>query len=94
MYNNKRIPGTRSRRSELTGNFSPRLGVLKNAQGTVSTEENDIKGRWKEYTQGLYERDPNATAQFDVVQYEQEPKPLLSEIRKAPKDLTNRKFPR
>ena len=94
MYNNKKKPRNMFQKiRELTGNFSPRLGVLKNAQGTVLTEENDIKGRWKEYTQGLYERDPNATAWFDEVQYEQEPEPLLSEIRKALKDLTNRKSP-
>ena len=36
---------------------------------------------------------PNAEARFDEVQHEQEPEPLLSEIRKALKDLTNRKSP-
>ena len=94
MYNNKKKPRNMFQKiRELTENFSPRLGVLKNAQGTFLTEENDIKGRWKEYTQRLYERDPNATARFDEVQYKQEPESLLSEIRKALKDLTNRKSP-
>ena len=47
-WNNKKKPrNTFQKIREPTGNFSPRLGVLKNAQGTVLTEENDIKGDGK-----------------------------------------------
>ena len=32
---------------EITGHFTPKLGVLKSANGKDLTEENDIKNRWQ-----------------------------------------------
>ena len=43
----KKIRGTK-------GKFHAKMGSIKNRNDTDLTEEEDIKKRWQEYTEGLY----------------------------------------
>ena len=50
-----------------------------------------LKNIWKEYTEGLYQRDGNMTETFNVVEYEDEPTILESEVSWALGQLANGK---
>ena len=78
---------------EVTGKFKPKVGVLKSIDGKDLTKETEIKERWKNYTEGLYQRDVNLTKTFMVTEYEDEPTILESEVRWALNKLANGKAP-
>ena len=52
---------------EVTGKFRSKVGILKSKDGKDLVEEAEIKNRWKEYTEGLYQRDGNMTETFNAV---------------------------
>jgi len=44
---------------EITGNFAPRIGGIKNVKGRDINESPDIRDRWRSYAEELYRRDVN-----------------------------------
>ena len=42
---------------EITGHFTARIGSLKKKERKVLTKEEEMKQRWREYTENLYRRD-------------------------------------
>ena len=57
------------------------------SRGTTLTEEGGVKGRWKEYTEQLYMRDPNITDAFLCDDdYKPEPNFLEVEVEQAVKE--------
>ena len=39
---------------DTKGTFHAKMGLIKDRNGTVQIEAEDIKKRWQEYTEGLY----------------------------------------
>ena len=78
---------------EITAQFTPRLGVLKNEDGNIITEEQEIKLRWQEYTEQLYQKDETITEEFQEVPILLEPEPLEEEVTAALKEIANNKSP-
>ena len=77
----------------ITGQFTPRVGVLKNKEGRDLTEVEEITKRWKNYTEELYQKDPTLLAEPRVVKDDQELEPdiLEAEARQAISQLANNK---
>ena len=46
----------------LTGKTVPKLEVVKDANGQILTESDDIKRRWKEYCEQLFKKDGHVTS--------------------------------
>ena len=42
---------------DTKGTFHAKMGSIKDRNGMDLTEVEDIKKRWKEYTEGLYKKD-------------------------------------
>ena len=42
---------------DTKGTFHAKMGLIKDRNGMDLTEEEDIKKRWQEYTEELYEKD-------------------------------------
>ena len=42
--------------SDTKGTFHAKMGTIKDRNGMALTEVDDIKKRWREYTEGLYTR--------------------------------------
>jgi len=78
---------------KLTGKFIPRKGGLKSKEGKSLTEAADVKTRWREYTEKLYECDNRITETFVQQEYEIEPMILKSEVRKALNEIKYGKAP-
>lgn len=81
---------------DLTRKTTARLAVIKDEDGKILTESEEIKDRWKRYCEGLY-----ASQEEDVVvdnateedPSEEEPDILLSEVTNAIHHLKNNKSP-
>ena len=57
---NNRMRKTRDLFKKIRGNkgtFHAKMGLIKNRNGIDLTEAEDIKKRWKEYTEELYKKD-------------------------------------
>ena len=52
-----RNPFKKSR--DTKGTFHERMGIIKDRNGKVLTEAEDIKKRWQEYTEELYKKGLN-----------------------------------
>ena len=78
---------------EITGDFTPRLGIVKSKGGRTLQEEEKIKARWKTYTKDLYKRDGNITDLFEEKTYEMVLSITHSNIRKALHDIKYNKSP-
>lgn len=39
---------------EIKGKLKPKLRILSNQQGSASSDQEEIKGRWKHCTESLY----------------------------------------
>ena len=77
----------------FTGQFNPRVGVIKDEQGNNLTEERDIKNRWKEYVENLYMRTKQINDNFTKsIPLENEPNILeeKEEFRRRSKGSTKR----
>ncbi|XP_072019722.1 uncharacterized protein [Amphiura filiformis] len=80
----------------LTSKPVPRLNVLKDENGTILTEVEEIKSRWKQYCEKLYASQEDNAEEEDGVESEDtdsEPEILLSEVNQAMKRLKNGKSP-
>ena len=80
----------------LTSKPVPRLNVLKDENGTILTEVEEIKSRWKQYCEKLYASQEDKAEEEDGVESEDtdsEPEILMSEVNQAMKRLKNGKSP-
>eukprot|EP00112_Aurelia_sp_Birch-Aquarium-sp1_P017362 Seg4013.4 transcript_id=Seg4013.4/GoldUCD/mRNA.D3Y31 product="hypothetical protein" protein_id=Seg4013.4/GoldUCD/D3Y31 len=78
---------------EITGMFTPRIGIVKNKQGKDLSEEAEVKTRWKEYTEDSYKRDATISDKFLPKDFLPEPSISESEVERAMKELANGKAP-
>ena len=51
---------------DTKGTFHAKMGTIKNRNGIDLTEAEEIKKRWQEYTEELYEKDLHDTDNHDV----------------------------
>ena len=81
--------------NEMTREFQPSLKVIKDKKGEVLTENNEIINRWREYCSEMYSSAAqNSNASNSQVDYfDEEPEPLLEEIRWALDQISNGKSP-
>ena len=56
-----------SRKLETKGKFHAKMGTIKDRNGMDLTEAEDIKKRWQEYTEELYEKDIHVPDNHDGV---------------------------
>lgn len=73
---------------EVTGKFVPKRSGIKNKDGCLLSETVDVKARWKEYVEDLYEKDEQLQDKYVEVEFEKEPDILPSEVEKAIKDIS------
>ena len=79
---------------QITGKCSANIDGIKDKSGTLLTEDDDIKDRWRQYTEELYERDKEMTEVYVVdEECELEPCIMRDEVRHALKSLANDKAP-
>ena len=79
---------------EMTREFQPSLKVIKNKQGEVLTENEQILGRWREYCSEMYSEPQMSDAPEQEVEVdEKEPEPLIEEVRWALKEISDGKSP-
>ncbi|XP_062859485.1 uncharacterized protein LOC134321608 [Trichomycterus rosablanca] len=72
--------------------FQPRVGMLKDANGNKLTEPEQIKKRWKEYTEHLYKNDSVIWEEMETGN-DREPNILKDEVIAAITLLSNNKAP-
>ena len=63
--------------------FHVKMGTIKNRNGMDLTEAEDIKKRWQEYTEALYEKRPFDPDNHDGVITHLEPDILECEVKQA-----------
>ena len=80
----KKIPDTK-------GTFHAKMGSIKDRNGMVLTEAEDIKKRWQEYTEELYKKDLHDPHNHDTVITHLEPDILECEIKWALESITTNK---
>ncbi|KAG1680289.1 Craniofacial development protein 2 [Nymphon striatum] len=78
---------------EISGTFPARIGSIKNKNGLILTEAEEVQRRWKEYTEELYLKDTTISDEFEQHFFEDEPQILESEVRWAMKAVTDKKSP-
>ncbi|XP_062826487.1 uncharacterized protein LOC134296190 [Anolis carolinensis] len=71
--------------------FQAKMGMIKNKDGKDLTEAEEIKKRWREYTEDLYRKDNNIEDSFDGVVSELEPDILRSEVEWVLRSIANNK---
>ena len=80
----KRIVKTRDlfkKTGNIKGTFHPKMGTIEDKNGKELIEAEEIKKRWKEYTEELYKKDLNDLDNHnDMVTY-QEPDILECEVK-------------
>ena len=83
---NKRMGKTRDlfkKIRDTKGTFHAKMGSIKDRNGMDLTEAEDIKKRWKEYTEELYKKDLNEPDYCDGVVSHPEPDILKCEVKWA-----------
>ena len=80
---------------DLTRKTKAKLATIKDENGKVLTEENEIKDRWKRYCEKLYASQEETSVDQADFSYddEEEPDILLSEVKNAIRKLKNNKAP-
>jgi len=78
---------------EITGNYAPRIGGIKNVEGRDINEAQAIRDRWKSYTEKLYRRDVNITTTFEETDYVIEPPIMEAEVQRALQEIKCNKAP-
>ena len=80
---------------DLTGKSTARLAVIKDEDGKILTESEEIKDRWKRYCEELYasQETDGVPDNTDKDSCEDEPDILLSEVTNAIQHLKNNKSP-
>ena len=68
---------------DIKGTFCPKLGTIKDRNCRDLLDAEEIKKRWKEYTEELYRKDLNEPDYCDCVVSHPEPYILESEVKWA-----------
>ena len=76
---------------DTKGRFHAKLDTIKDRNGMDLTEAEDIKKRWKEYTEELYKKDLNDPDNHDGVITHLEPDILECEVQWALEGITMNK---
>ena len=79
----------------MTSKFKPSIDTVKEDDGTILCESEEVKRRWQEYCTKLCQKncdidEPQLPPSVDP---KEEPPPLYSEVEKAIKELKNGKSP-
>ena len=91
---NNRTGKTRDRFKKIRdtkGTFHTKMGKIKDRNGMDLTEAEDIKKRWQEYTEELYEKDLHDPDNHDGVITHLEPDILECEVKWALGSITTNK---
>ena len=91
---NNRMGKTRDLFKKIRDNketFHAKMGTIKNRNGMVLTEAEDIKKRWQEYTEKLYKKDLQDPENHDSVITHLEPDILECEVKWALGSITTYK---
>ena len=73
---------------EIRGTFHARMGTIKDRNGKNLTKAEDIKKRWREYTEELYKKGLNDLTNHDGVVTHLEPDILECEVKWALGSIT------
>ena len=73
------------------GTLHAKMGSIKDRNGMDLTETEDIKKRWQEYTEELYQKDLHDPDNHDGVITNLEPDILESEVKWALESITTNK---
>jgi len=76
---------------DTKGTFHAKMGTIKDRNGMYLTEAEDIKKRWKEYTEELYTKDLHDPGNHDGVMTHLEPDILEFEVKWALGSITTNK---
>ena len=76
---------------DTKGTFHAKMGSIKDRNGMDLTEAEDIKKRWKEYTEELYKKDLQDQDNHNGVITHLEPDILESEVKWALESITTNK---
>ena len=76
---------------DTKGIFHAKMGPIGDRNGMDLTEAEDIKKRWQEYTEELYEKDPHDPDNHDGVITHLEPDILECEVKWALESMTMNK---
>ena len=76
---------------DTKGPFHAQMGLIKDRNGIVLTEAEDIKKRWQEYTEELYKKDLHDPDNQDGVITDLEPDILECEVKRALESITTNK---
>ena len=68
---------------DTKGTFHAKMGSIKDRNGVDLTEAEDIKKRWQEYTEELYQKDLHDQNNHDGVITHLEPDILECEVKRA-----------
>ena len=68
---------------DAKGTFHAKMGTIKDRNDMDLTEEEEIKKRWQEYTEGLYKKDLNDSDNHDGVITHLEPDILEFEVKRT-----------
>ena len=92
---NKRKEKTRDlfkKISDTKGTFHAKTGTIKDRNGMALTEAEDIKRRWQEYTEELYEKDLHDPDNHDGMITHLEPDNLVCKVKWAFRSITPTKL--
>ena len=76
---------------DIRGTFHARMGTIKNRNGKDLTEAKEIKKRWQEYTEELYQKSLNDPENHNSVVTHLEPEMLECEVKWALGNITKNK---
>ena len=68
---------------DIKGTFCPKMNTIKDINGRDLVNTEEIKKRWKEYTEELYKKDPNELDCYDGTVSHPEPDILESKVKRA-----------
>jgi len=67
---------------DVKGTFCPKMSAIKDINGRDLVYTEEIKKRWKEYTEELHKKDPNERDCYDGVVSHPEPDILESKVKR------------
>ena len=76
---------------DIKGTYHAKMGTIKDRNGMDLTEAEDIKKRWKEYTEELYKKDFHDPDNHDGVITHLEPDILECKVKRALGSITTNK---
>src|SRR5215467_4247643 len=77
----------------IRGKFKPHVAMFKDKYGNILNEPEDIRRRWKEYTDNLYQNNDDGESICLPETYEHEPMIMKEEVEAALKVISRNKAP-